>query len=797
MIIESYNLKLDVDFDNAEVFGKEVIRIKEPNNIIELDASELEILGVIVDGKKVEFTHKKGKLEFMVDSRNEIDVEISYRKKADEKSIFGFFKSRYDGKYMLVTDFEPDGARSFFPCKDEPSYKASFRVEVRTSRDKKVISNMPVEYIEYEKEHVKYCFQPTPPMSTYLLFVGIGDFKEFSISEAGIDFIAASRFESPDKHNLTLQFMKDSILFFSEYFCIKYPFKKIHWVALPEYITGAMENWGAITSRERILITEDSAVADKIASASTIVHEVAHQWFGDLVTMKWWDDLWLNESFATFMELVCLAKLRPEWKLEETFIHEDLSSGMYLDSLLSTHPISSEIKSPEEAHQVFDAISYSKGASILRMVQDFIGEEEFRKGVSLYLKNFSYSNATRNDFWSMLSMGSGKDVNKMMEAWVTKAGYPFVYVDYRDNRLLLRQSRFTFSGQIDDKWPIPLTLQLNGRKEKIVMEGKESGIDLTSASDIRLNLGRKGFYRVMFSESLLSKILMRYFDIEKEERFGLLDDYFSFLLAGMVNEKTYLDILKLATEDTSWLVSITASDQLFELRSIVGERRTLMDYYIDFHRKNIARLGLTERVNEEPLETVLRSTLAYRLALCDITFASKLSKEINNYETINKNMRRPVIVSYVFADGDNSFSFLSKKIKESKDEHERSDIYMALSMSRDKEIVSRTLDMVKEQGISRSDTLYPIVYSSMNPYARDILWEWIKRNNSFLKNIYSDTQQLVSLYRRVLPRCGIGNEYEVKSFIKENLSNMKIASSVTEELLEVYSRASKLFSQNG
>lgn len=797
MKIDFYNLRLEVDFESGEVLGREEVRIRNAEGKVEFDAVGMEIKSVSVNGKKSEFTHRKdeGKLEFNVQGSTDVaEVEIIYRKRAEEKSIFGFFRSRYDGKYMLVTDFEPDGARTFFPCKDDPSYKASFRLEVKTRRDKKVISNMPVEYVEYEGDNAVHHFYPTPPMSTYLLFVGIGDFNEFTLNKGGIDFIAASRFNERERHSLTLEVMSDSVLFFSQYFGINYPFKKLHWIALPEYITGAMENWGAITSRERILVHENSAVSDKISSASTIVHEVAHQWFGDLVTMKWWDDLWLNESFASFMELVCLSRLHPEWRQEEMFIFEDLSSGMQLDSLLSTHPISSEIKTPEEAHQIFDAISYSKGASILRMIQDFLGEEAFRKGVSEYLKSFSYGNATRYDFWTMLSKGSGKDVNKIMEAWVTKPGYPVLTVEYNGNRLLLKQERFTYLGTLEDSWPIPLTMYVDGNRKEIVFSEKEGSVEAGGVSGLRVNIGRKGFYRVKYSEDVLKKVLEQYNSMEKEERFGLLDDYFSFLLAGIVNEQKYIDILKLSVEDDSWLVSISASDQLFQLRSLVGEKRKLMDIYIEFHRKKVARLGLSERKDEEPPETVLRGAVSYRLALSDMEFAQKLSREMRNFESVSPNMRRAVLVGYVSTLAEDSFQELVKRIRESKDEPERSDIYMALAMSRDGEIVRKTLDMIKESWVSRSDTFYPIVHSSMNPYARNVLWNWIKENNHFLKQVYSDTQQLVSIYRRVLPKCGIGNEKEVSDFIDENFTNMKIASSITKEMLKVYSRASKLFS---
>lgn len=794
MRIESYNLKLDFDFKNAEFTCKEIIHIKDPKRIIELDAEEMEIRRVSLEGENIPFKHEKGKLVFeLYEGKEDAFVEIEYRKKAEEKAVWGFFKARYDGKYMLVTDFEPTGARTFMPCIDDPSYKASFRIEAIIERGKKVISNMPVEYVEYLADKTRYVFYPTPKMSTYLLFVGVGEFNESSIKDSSIEFIVASRFDE-SRHKFTLNVLRDSVLFFSKYFGINYPFRKIHWIAVPEYLAGAMENWGAITSREGILVTENSSSFDKFSSTSTIVHEVAHQWFGDLVTMKWWDDLWLNESFAEFMQYVCIREIRPNYDYEDFFIFDDVSSGMFADSILSTHAISSGIKSVEEAFEVFDQISYEKGASVLRMTENFIGKEKFRKGVSLYLKNFAHSNATRKDFWEMLSRVSGITyLDKLIETWVTKSGHPVILASRNNTEITLLQQRFTFGGNIDDVWPIPVTISQDGEVKHLLFDEREKRIR-AEGKLVLLNTGRTGFYRVLYSDEMMKSIVENFCNIDPKDRSGIIDDYYAFVISGHVTKSLYLELIKEVLNEKSWLVSISVSSQMRELRSVAGERNELMEYYLDFHRRQVARLGLEGKQGEKVLDSLLRDRIMCNLSFVDKDFASELSRKIKDYENINRDIRRAVLTSFVQTEPEKAQEFAYNRLKSSSDERERSEIYFALAMSREREIIARTLDILKEKWVSRSDVLYPLIYSTSNPYARDTVWKWINENQDFLRSVYKDTHGLARIYRNVLPFCSVGNEENVKEFVMKNLENEKITSSYVLDMIEAYSKLAKTFS---
>ena len=321
---------------------------------------------------------------------------------------------------------------------------------------------------------VRHRFHPTPRMSTYLLFIGIGRFEEVKLSSQGLEVIAAARPKQAHKSKFILGIASAVLKDYSQYFGIAYPLEKLHLIALPEYHTGAMENWGAITSRESyVLVGERSGVSSRKRAALVITHEIAHQWFGDLVTMKWWNDLWLNESFATFMEHKMMSRARPEWDVWADFLRFETFRSMNQDALRNTHPIEVRVDTPDEIGQAFDAISYGKGANVIRMIESYIGEENFRKGVSDYLHKFSYSNARGKDLWKSLESSSGQPVSRIMGAWVRKPGYPLVKVMTSRGRVTLSQSRFSLENvPTRETWPIPVTFEVNGNHGGLLLEKK-------------------------------------------------------------------------------------------------------------------------------------------------------------------------------------------------------------------------------------------------------------------------------------------------------------------------------------
>ncbi|HKT21002.1 MAG TPA: M1 family metallopeptidase, partial [Nitrososphaerales archaeon] len=490
---------------------------------------------------------------------------IDYTKQVPDDVIFGLYKSKYGKDYILVTDLEPAEARTVFPCADEPAYKAVFRVQITTDSGQRVIFNTP----EVRREdpgggRTKHVFQETPRMSTYLLFFAIGSMEEASTTAGGVEVLTATRPGQIKNSELALKMVAGSVRDFAEYYGVPYPLKKLHVVALPEYHTGAMENWGAISSRESYaVVTENAAFGQMNRGAMSMVHEVAHQWFGDLVTMKWWDDLWLNESFATFMGYKMTGRLRPEWDMASVFLRDETFTAFNLDAVKTTHAVQAHVDKVEDAMHNFDAISYNKGASVLRMLESYVGEENFRKGVSNYLKKFSFSNASGQDLWRSLGATSKLSVTKVAQEWLTRPGFPIVKVSARGNRVTLTQRRFIITGSVPAApWPIPTTIRSGGKSLPVFFNKRSMTVDVEDGSDLILNPGRSAFHITMYDQRGYDNLAKNFAKLSPHDRAGLVNDLYLFLQAGEIEPDLYLKFIALCGGTSDSITVETAAEQL-------------------------------------------------------------------------------------------------------------------------------------------------------------------------------------------------------------------------------------------
>src|SRR5437870_1442581 len=496
--IESYDLFLDVDFRNLRFDGKVKIKLESETDV-KLNSVELEILEVDTNGRPVkhnlegeDLTVKTGKFAG--------ELGIKYRGSISDKLV-GLYKAAYDGGYLASTQFEAVSARRLLPCLDHPAYKADFKLTVRTDSDTSVISNMPPASVKVEGPKKTVEFPKTPRMSTYLLYLGIGKFEEVKDRFNGVDYIVATVPGKSSGAKYPLDVARDSVKFFESYFGSKYNLPKLHLIAVPEFAAGAMENWGAITFREIVLLVDkDSSIRIKKQVAEVIAHEISHQWFGDLVTMKWWDDLWLNESFATFMAYKATDSMFPQWTVWQDFVRGETAGALERDSLVNTHPIEVKVNSPTEIEEIFDDISYGKGASIIRMLEAYAGEDHFMSSVRSYLEKYKFSNAAGEDLWNQIEQASKTRVKSIMNEWIRKPGYPIVSAKLDGKKLKIRQERFLLNGSSEQStWPIPITLKINGKEQKLLMEGSEESIPVPDGVDsLKLNLEQTGFYRVHY-----------------------------------------------------------------------------------------------------------------------------------------------------------------------------------------------------------------------------------------------------------------------------------------------------------
>ncbi len=432
-----------------------------------LHSKDLEITNVYCDGTQVSTSFEDNDMLVLnlEPTASELLITIEYRGVITD-AMHGLYPCYFevDGekKELLATQFESHHAREVFPCVDEPEAKAVFTLSLTTESDLTVLSNMPAQAVTNEGNSTTTVFEPTPRMSTYLLAFVVGELQSLSgQTKNGVDVnVWATKAQSEESLQFPLEVAIGSIEFFDDYFGVPYPLPKADHVALPDFSSGAMENWGLITYREvALLVDSSSSVSMKEYVATVIAHETSHQWFGNLVTMKWWDDLWLNESFATIMEYVAVDALYPQWNTWNTFASQETLSALRRDQIAGVQAVKSEVRHPDEISTLFDpSIVYAKGGRLLKMLRSYIGEDAFRSGLQKYFETYAYKNTVGTDLWKAFSDSSGKDIEAFMDAWISQPGFPLVDVKTTDSGYLLSQERFVLGAKEVDSslWPIPL-----------------------------------------------------------------------------------------------------------------------------------------------------------------------------------------------------------------------------------------------------------------------------------------------------------------------------------------------------
>jgi len=795
--IVSYDLRLDVDFAKARVNGKVGVTVKGAAKPFALDASQLSVNRVTVNGRPARFVfdEKRAKLKIPGVPARQSLVELEYSKQVSDDVIFGLYKSKYGKDYILATDLEPAEARTVFPCVDEPGYKAVFRLQVTTEDGLDVIGNTP--WIRKEGAgggRATFTFQETPRMSTYLLFFAIGRFEETKVTADGIDVLAATRPGQAQNCRVALEIAAESLSEYQRYFGIPYPLKKLHIVALPEYHTGAMENWGAISSRESYaLITEHTSFTQKNRGAMSMVHEVAHQWFGDLVTMKWWDDLWLNESFATFMSYKMTGRLRPDWEMWGIFLRDEGFHALNLDALSTTHPVQGRVRNVAEAMHTFDAISYGKGACVLRMLEAYVGEEAFRKGVSDYLKRFSFSNASGKDLWDALGRASGLPVTKVAKEWLTKPGYPVVTVTARRGKIELSQSRFTLSGRkATGVWPIPISLRADGSERSAFLDSKNGNIEARAERELLLNLERTGFYATLYDGAGYGRLARNFSRIGPHDRAGIMYDLYLFLQAGLVKPELYASFVALCGANPDAMSTQIVTEQLMQLTAIADESHIIKGVEPEFYPPLLDAFGQEPRPGEPPYVGATREYLTSQYASVDESYARKMASLFEHFAALDSNLKAAAAIGYAITYGARAEKRLQEMAKTLQGEVDRANIYEGLCAFKEPELVEHTLELCMSGQVSRSDSGYPLFLSAYNPYARVALWNWITKRYDAMRDMYAGSQQFYLYMGRAIPMCGVEREAEVRRFLSGKRFK-EGGSSVTRilELLHINARLRK------
>jgi len=565
---DHYALTVNMNFSNNTYDGDETIdlTLTKPSNTITLNALEIDFHEVTITAAgqtqtaKVSSDTKNEMATFNVDNplpAGAATVHIKFTGHLNDK-LRGFYLSTYKGRKYEVSQMESTDARVAFPCFDEPAYKATFTITAIVDKGDIAISNGEIVSDTPgpgDKHTIK--FSPSPKMSSYLVALTVGDWKCASDEVDGIKLRVCT---VPGKENLTrfpLDATKAILHYYNNYFAIKYPLPKLDQVAVPDFQAGAMENWGCIIHREAALLVDDKTSSEgyKQNVADTIAHEVAHQWFGDLVTMKWWDDIWLNEGFATWMTPHPLAQWKPEW-LEGQNVVDTTMGALSVDSVENTRPIQQEAETRGEIENLFDGIAYGKTAAVLHMLESYLGPETFRAGVNLYLKEHAYGNATASDFWDAMTRSSKQPVDKIMPTFVIQPGAPFVGVEAKceggNTTLSLSQKRFletpaTFNQPNDQIWQIPVcakgvTDTSAGKQECFLLTQRQQQFTLKGCSKFVFpNAGGLGYYRFDYDAAAMHQLGNAVEHVlTPEERIALVGNEWALMRIGRHNVGDYL-----------------------------------------------------------------------------------------------------------------------------------------------------------------------------------------------------------------------------------------------------------------
>ena len=555
-------------------------------------------------------------------------LELSFHGSIQEK-MRGLYRSTYrvDGveKVLAVTQFESTFARHAFPCFDEPDKKATFDITLIVDDSLTAVSN--TEEVASHSAHGKrtITFARTPRMSTYLVACVVG---ELDYLEARSKRGVLTRVYTPrgKKHQaaFALETAVRCLDFYEGYFGIPYPLKKVDHIAIPDFAAGAMENWGAITYRESALLydPQNSSLQNKQRVALVIAHELAHQWFGNLVTMEWWTDLWLNEGFANYIEYVALDALFPEWQMWTHFVEVDAGEALRLDALASTHPIEIEVHHPSEINEIFDAVSYAKGASVIRMLAMYLGERAFRRGLNAYLTENAYKNATTNDLWKSLSVASGKPVRRMMRHFTLRGGYPVLTVTRVQKGLSVSQERFFASGARSEErpWVVPIAMR-GTRTAYHLMSTRTATLPHRNGAP-NLNADASGFYRVNYDAVSLRELrdAAHSGSLTPKERVRLLDDAFALAASGRAPIASALELAAFVSTDTDFSVVRAYVSALRRLKPFLEGSSTeegaegLLDAYTRaMLTPQLVRVGLHPQKSESPSDALTRGLVAYAL----------------------------------------------------------------------------------------------------------------------------------------------------------------------------------------
>ena len=752
-----YNLTLDLTrAEEKEFSGTVIISGESTSESISLHSKGLTIQSATIDNQPAdvsfgEFDELKLSQPNLKNGNHTIHINFSGTVTDAMHGLYPCYFT-HDGvkKQLFATQFESHHAREVFPCVDEPAAKAEYDLTLITRPGITVLGNMPVKFQEENGDSHTTTFERTPRMSSYLLAFVIGELhKKSARTKSGVE---VNIWATPAQNENTLDFALDiatrSIDFYDEYFGVKYPLPKSDHVALPDFSSGAMENWGLITYRESCLLADPELTPESSRRfiATVIAHELSHQWFGNLVTMQWWNDLWLNESFANMMEYVAIDALQPDWHMWEDFATNEVTAALRRDSLDGVQSVQADVNHPDEISTLFDpAIVYAKGGRLLVMVRKLIGEEAFRAGLKSYFEKFAYKNTVGNDLWQELESASGQPIVNLMNAWISQPGLPVVSVSSSHDAAILSQERF-FIGEhqpSDTLWPIPLFA--NQPLDVKILDQKETTVSIEKP--LQLNCGLSAHFVTKYDESTREYLLKNITELPTLDKICILQDATILARAGFENSASLLPLaLSLKTETNEKVFGMAAS-ALTELRKFVdgndAARDSLKKISGEFARATFEELGWDEKAGESDDDRERRTTALSLMMYSEdeeVLNEAKTRFDSNKLEDLPTEIRALIISANVrHFETPEMIENLFSAYKNTPSNDLQNDIAIGLTSTKNPETAEKILANIKNSNIIRpQDASRWFVYLIRTRESRQIAWNWLKENWAWVEDTFGE-----------------------------------------------------------
>jgi puromycin-sensitive aminopeptidase len=768
VVPKRYAITLAPALASATFTGQETVALNVRRSVrsITLNAAELAIEAAqlvrpdappLTGQFAIDEANERAMFTFDADvSPGDWELQLRFRGTLNDK-LRGFYRSTYRDKagaehVIATTQFESTDARRAFPCWDEPAFKAVFAVTLVIDPYLTAISNGSIasDSVDATSGRRTIVFNDTMPMSTYIVAFLVGEFQ--SSRPVDVDGVPVRIWAAPGNGPLcdyALACGEHAVSFFSRYYGIPYPADKLDLIAVPDFAFGAMENLGAVTFRQNLLLVdqEKATHAELESIASVIHHEIAHMWFGDLVTMQWWNGIWLNEAFATFMATLAVDAFKPEWDTWTGFAL-DRAAALAVDGLQSTRPIEFPVRSPSDADAMFDVLTYEKGGSVLRMLEQYLTPEVFRQGVSEYLRRHAHANAETTDLWDALEDISAQPVRRVMDSWIFQPGFPLLSIERANGKLSIQQQRFLYRREgevLNQQWQVPVVLRSAGVEQKLLLGGERAEAQLAGGDGPAVvNAGGNGVFRVRYTAALIEQITAGMYDeLLPIERFGLLSDAWAAVQAGYDPLSQYLDLTSLFRDESDANVWTTLIGSLAQTRRVVGpEAKAGFEALVrDRLSRVFQRLGWQPVSGESGLMRQLRGQVLRTLGTLgnDQSAQSEARTRFGqDASTIDPDVAAAIISILAYGGNTQRYDEFWQRFKNAPTPQEERRFLFSLATFRERSLIERTLAHCLDGEIRTQDAPYVVGLLFQNTEGGELTWRFVTSNWEEILRLYPE-----------------------------------------------------------